>query len=169
MTTAIYAGTFDPMTEGHLSVVQQAARLFGHVIVLVALNPNKHTLFTPDERVAIMREVLDEIPNVRVSQSEGLVVQYARRVGATVLLRGVRSAMDAQFETELAQQNRELAPEIATLFLPAFAELSSVSSSRLKEMVRNGEDASPYCPPQVLALLRQRLAQAPAVTPEQKP
>jgi pantetheine-phosphate adenylyltransferase len=157
MWTAIYAVTFDPVTEGHLSVVRQAARLFGHVVVLVAVNPAKRTLFTPDERVALLREVTRDMPNVSVAFTTGLVVEYARRVGASVLLRGIRGATDAQFETELAQANRGLAPELATLFLPASAELSQVSSSALKELARSGGDLARYCPPAVAEKLRARL------------
>lgn len=160
MWTVVYAGTFDPVTEGHLSVVRQAARLFGHVIVLSAVNEKKRTIFTPEERVALLREAVKELPNVLVGFTDGLVVDYARRVGASVLLRGVRTATDAQFETELAQANRALAPELATILLPAHAELSEVSSSRLKELAREGADLSKYCPPHVAAALRAKLLEA---------
>ncbi|MCP3098751.1 pantetheine-phosphate adenylyltransferase [Myxococcus sp. K15C18031901] len=157
MTIAVYAGSFDPITSGHLSVIRQAARLFGHVVVIVAVNPAKNTLLTPDERVALVRDAVAMHPNVTVARTDGLIVDYARAIGASVLLRGVRGATDAQFETELAQNNRALAPEISTLFLPAEAHLAEVSSSALKSRAANGEDVSSFCPPAVAAMLRERL------------
>ncbi|MDY7230424.1 pantetheine-phosphate adenylyltransferase [Hyalangium rubrum] len=157
MTIAVYAGSFDPVTAGHLSVIRQAARLFGHVVVVVAVNPKKRTLLTAAERVELLREVVALHPNVTVASTEGIVVEYARAIGASVLLRGVRGATDAQFETELAQTNRALAPDISTLFLPAEAHLAEVSSSALKDRLSRGEDISAFCPAAVAAKLRQRL------------
>lgn len=158
MTIAVYAGSFDPVTAGHLSVVRQAARLFGHVVVVVAINPDKRTLLTVAERMELLREVVALHPNVSVASTEGLIVDYARAIGASVLLRGVRGATDAQFETTLAQANRALAPDLATLFLPAESHLAEVSSSRLKEKLARGEDVSDFCPPAVAAKLRSRLS-----------
>jgi len=162
MTIAVYAGSFDPVTAGHLSILRQAARLFGHVVVVVAVNPDKHTLLTVAERVELLREVVAHHPNVTVASTDGLIVEYARRIGASVLLRGVRGATDAQFETTLAQANRALAPELATIFLPAESHLAEVSSSRLKEKLSRGEDVSDFCPPAVVARLRQRLSPSPS-------
>ncbi|WP_434388763.1 pantetheine-phosphate adenylyltransferase [Melittangium boletus] len=161
MTIAVYAGSFDPVTAGHLSILRQAARLFGHVVVVVAHNPDKRTLLTAPERVELLREVVAHHPNVTVASTDGLIVEYARRIGASVLLRGVRGATDAQFETTLAQANRALAPELSTLFLPAESHLAEVSSSRLKEKLARGEDVSDVCPPAVVARLRQHLASSP--------
>ncbi|NMO13748.1 pantetheine-phosphate adenylyltransferase [Pyxidicoccus fallax] len=158
MTIAVYAGSFDPVTAGHLSVVRQAARLFSHVVIIVAVNPNKQYLLSTDERMGLLREAVRKHPNVTVAATEGLIVDYARDIGASVLLRGVRGATDAQFETELARNNRVLAPELSTLFLPAEAHLAEVSSSGLKERVARGEDVSAFCPPAVAAKLRERLA-----------
>jgi pantetheine-phosphate adenylyltransferase len=164
MTIAVYAGSFDPVTAGHLSIIRQAARLFGHVVVVVAVNPDKRTLLTEAERVELLRDAVALHPNVSVASTKGLVVDYARAIGASVLLRGVRGATDAQFETALAQANRALAPELATLFLPAEAHLAEVSSSRLKEKLAHGEDVSAFCPPAVAARLRERLGPTPAST-----
>lgn len=158
MSIAIYPGSFDPVTTGHLSVLRQAVRLYGHVVVLLAVNPQKQALFSTDERLALLREVTAPFPNVRVDCTHGLVVDYARDIGATLLVRGIRGATDAEFETLLAQQNRAIAPDIATVLLPAAAELSEVSSSRLKELARSGADVSRYCPPNVASLLREKLA-----------
>ena len=158
MTIAVYAGSFDPVTAGHLSVIRQAARLFGHVVVVVAINPDKRTLLTVAERMELLREVVALHPNVTVASTEGLIVDYARAIGASVLLRGVRGATDAQFETTLAHANRALAPDLSTLFLPAEAHLAEVSSSHLKEKLARGEDVSSFCPPAVAAKLRERLS-----------
>ncbi|AKQ64642.1 Phosphopantetheine adenylyltransferase [Myxococcus hansupus] len=158
MTIAVYAGSFDPVTAGHMSVIRQAARLFSHVVVVVARNPDKQTLLTAEERMALIREAVTHHPNVTVAFARGLIVDFARDIGASVLLRGVRGAMDAQFETTLAQNNRALAPELSTLFLPAEAHLAEVSSSGLKARVARGEDVSAFCPPAVAAKLQERLA-----------
>lgn len=159
MSIAVYAGTFDPITSGHLSVLRQAARIFVHVRVLVAVNSDKDTLFAVEERVAMIREVVAAMPQVSVDATEGLVVEYAAQIGATTLVRGIRGSSDAEFETMLAQNNRELAPEIATILLPAEPALAAVSSSSLKEQVRLGQDVVD-CPPSVLGHLQEKLAGA---------
>ncbi len=164
MSIAVYAGSFDPVTAGHLSVIRQAARLFGHVVVVVAINPNKRTLLSAAERMELLREAVTLHPNVSVASTDGLVVDYARAIGASVLLRGVRGATDAQFETKLAQTNRALAPDLSTLFLPAEAHLAEVSSSALKERLTRGEDVSAFCPAPVAAKLRQRLVESQSQT-----
>lgn len=163
MSIAVYAGTFDPITSGHLSVLRQAARIFAHVRVLVAVNPDKNTLFDVDERVGMIREVVAAMPQVSVDATEGLVVEYAAEIGATTLVRGIRGSSDATFETELAQQNRELAPEISTVLLPAEPALAAVSSSSLKEQVRLGHEVVD-CPPLVLARVKEKLGVALGTT-----
>lgn len=167
MALAIYAGTFDPLTNGHVSVVRQAVLLFDHVVVLVADNTEKKTLFDAAERVALAREALKAFPTVSVTSTRGLVVDHAKNVGANILVRGVRGATDAQFETELAKTNKKIAPGIQTVFLPAEAGLSAVSSSRLKEMARRGADVSELCAPAIAAKLDERLRgrEAPAPPP----
>lgn len=162
MTIAVYAGTFDPLTEGHVSVVRQAVRLFAHVRVLVAVHPTKKPLFTAEERVAMIREALAEMPTVSAAWSKGLVVEHARAIGATHLVRGLRDAADAAWETELARQNREIAPDVSTIMLPAEPHLASVSSSELKARAARGEDITPWCPPSIAAHLRARLAEGGA-------
>jgi len=157
MTIAIYAGTFDPITTGHLSVVKEGVRLFAHVRLLIAVHPDKEPLFSLEERVALAREAVGPMPTVSVDGTSGYVVEYARAIGATVLVRGLRGAADAAYETELAQQNRSLAPEITTVMLPAEPSLSMVSSSELKERAARGEDIGAYAPPVVAARLAERL------------
>ena len=157
MTIAIYAGTFDPITTGHLSVVKEGVRLFAHVRLLIAVHPDKEPLFSLEERVALAREAVGPMPTVSVDGTSGYVVEYARAIGATVLVRGLRGAADDAYETELAQQNRSLAPEITTVMLPAEPSLSMVSSSELKERAARGEDIATYAPPVVAARLAERL------------
>ena len=154
---AVYAGTFDPVTAGHSSVVAAAARLFAHVRVLVAVNPDKRPLFPVDERVALLRAVLGRLPNVSVDATEGLIVDYAREIGAGVMVRGVRGATDAAFETDLAARNRSLAPDVATVLLPADPRVADVSSSALKQAAARGEDVARFCAPVVARALRERL------------
>jgi pantetheine-phosphate adenylyltransferase len=159
---AVYAGTFDPPTRGHLSVVERAARLFDEVVVLCAVNPGKRPLFSPADRVAMLADAVAHLTNVRCDHDKGFVVAYARRIGARYLVRGVRGATDAHEETRLAAQNHGLAPEVETVFLPADPALSEVSSSRLKEMALRGEDLSGHCTPAVAARLVARLVPSPA-------
>jgi pantetheine-phosphate adenylyltransferase len=159
---AIYAGTFDPITAGHLSVIAQAAGIFQFVRVLIAHNPDKRTLFTRDERVALAREVTAKMPNVSVDATDGYVVEYAKQIGARFLVRGIRGASDATFETTLAQQNRALAPDVQTVLLPAEPALSEVSSSSLKALARAGSALDTHCPPAIARALRDRLARSAA-------
>ena len=157
MTIAVYAGTFDPITLGHVSVIRQAVRLFAHVRIVVARNPDKETTFTVDERLDMIRETVGSMPTVTAESTDGYVVEYARRICATVLVRGIRGASDASYETELASENRNLAPDISTVLLAAEPDLSDVSSSHLKELVLEGANVSRYCTPEVAERVRARL------------
>ena len=157
MKIAVYAGSFDPVTAGHLSVVRQAAALFDHVRVLIAVNPQKQTLFTPSERVALVRTAVARLPNVSVDFTDGLVVVYAQEIGASVLVRGVRGLTDAGQELALAQLNHELNPAVATVLLPSDPALSAISSSDLKARARRGENIDAFCPAEVAAVLRRKM------------
>lgn len=157
MTIAVYAGTFDPVTAGHLSVVREAARLFTHLVVVVAVNPEKRTLLTADERLELLRRATAHHPNVRCAATGGWVVHYAREIGAGALVRGIRGATDVEYETTLARLNRQAAPEISTVFVPAEQQLAEVSSSALKEKLLRGEDVSAFCSPEIAARVRERL------------
>ena len=154
---AVYAGTFDPVTMGHLSVIEAASRLFDHLVVLLAVNPEKRTLFNTADRLSMLRSATKLLGNVSCDITEDYVVEYARAHGATHLVRGIRDVTDADHETTLANANAKLAPEIKTIFVTADPELSRVSSSHLKDMVREGECISGLCPPEVEACLVQRL------------
>jgi pantetheine-phosphate adenylyltransferase len=166
MRIAIYAGTFDPITHGHLSVVDRGAKLFDRLWIVVAVNPTKSPIFSGEERVQMIREVTARWPNVQTAITSGYVVDFARECGATYMIRGVRGATDAEAELALANLNHELAPEIETVFVPAHPRLSVVSSSRLKELVRLGEDVSPYCPGSVARRLTSRISLDPAQNEE---
>jgi pantetheine-phosphate adenylyltransferase len=157
MKRAVYAGTFDPVTFGHLSVIERCARLFDRTWVVIAVNPGKEPLFSPEERVSLVTEISSEWRNIEVTSTAGYVVELARELDAQYLVRGVRGVTDTESELQLASLNRKLAPEIETLFVPAHPELSQVSSSGLKELLLEGADISRYCPPRVAARLRERL------------
>lgn len=157
MRIAVYAGTFDPITRGHLSVIERGARLFDRLAVLIAINPGKQPLFSPEERAQMIREATSSWPNVECASTDGYVVDLARRHGAHYLVRGVRSCTDVEGEIALAQMNHELAPDIETVFVAAHRELSEVSSSRLKELAVHGMDISKFCPPEVAVRLRERV------------
>lgn len=157
MTHAIYAGSFDPFTLGHASVVERAAELFSRVTVVVAVNPNKAPMFSPDERVALAQAQLAHLENVDVAHTTGFVVEFARSVGARFMVRGVRSVSDADEELALAALNHQLAPEVETVFLPATPGLDTISSSALKERARRGALLDGLCAPEVAAALRGRL------------
>jgi pantetheine-phosphate adenylyltransferase len=158
---AVYAGTFDPFTAGHLNVVAQAAGIFSFVRVLVAVNPDKQTWFSRAERTALIEELVAPMPNVSVDATEGLVVDYARTIGARFLVRGIRGASDATFETTLAQQNRALAPDVQTVLLPAEPALSEISSSALKARALAGASLDGLCPPHIARALTQRALAQP--------
>jgi pantetheine-phosphate adenylyltransferase len=157
MRVAVYAGTFDPVTAGHLSVIERADLLFDRTIVLVAVNPTKAPLFSIKERLAMICEATGHPQHVECAATDGWVVDYARAHEAAFLVRGVRGATDADYETALAQMNHVVAPEITTVFLPAHSNLSEVSSTRLKEMVGLGQNITAYCPAGVERRLRERL------------
>ncbi|MBI5544195.1 MAG: pantetheine-phosphate adenylyltransferase [Deltaproteobacteria bacterium] len=160
MRIAIYAGTFDPVTFGHLSVIKRAAGLFDAVVVLVAVNPCKQPMFDVHDRLLMIRESVSAWTNVGCASTEGLVVDFARAHHARFLVRGVRTCTDAEAEIALAHANHELAPEIETVFVPAEPGLSEASSSRLKELASQGADLTPWCPPQVAKRLQQRFGRA---------
>jgi len=154
---AVYAGSFDPVTLGHLSVIRRAARLFAHLRVLVAVNPEKEGVFSHEERVELVRELTRVLPNVSVEATAGLVVEHAREIGAAYLVRGIRGSGDAAIETSLAFANGQLAPELVTVFFPADPALAEVSSSLLRERAKSGEDLTGMCPLLVARALEARL------------
>jgi pantetheine-phosphate adenylyltransferase len=153
----IYAGSFDPVTNGHLDLVQRASRIFPRVIVAVARNLEKRPFFSVALRVAFLRESLRDLPTVEVDSFSGLLVDYASRKGIRLLLRGLRAVSDFEYEFQMALTNRKLHPELETLYLMPGESFSYLSSRMIKEIAVLGGDVSPLVPPAVArALLRRR-------------
>jgi len=158
LTTALYAGTFDPVTYGHLDVVRRAAALFDEVIVGVSVNPKKAPLFTQAERVEMVQAVCREFPNVTVEIVPGLVVDFARERGASVIVRGLRAVTDFEYELQMASTNRTLAPEVETIFFMPAPQYHYLSASIVTEIAQFGGDVSEFVPPEVADRLRDRAA-----------
>jgi len=154
---ALYPGTFDCLTYGHLNLIERCSRLFDRVIVAVAANTDKAPLFTVDERLGMLRKAVDGLPNVEVDQFDCLTVQYARRRGIHFIIRGLRAVSDFESELQMALMNQRLAPEIETVFLSPGLGHEFVSSSLTKEIVANGGDISTVVPPHVERELRKKL------------
>ena len=154
---AVYPGTFDPVTLGHLDIIRRGAALFDALIVTVATNAEKKSLFTLSERLALVREAIGGIAGVRVDSYEGLTAEYVRRSGASVILRGLRQHSDFEYEYQLALTNRTLCG-IETLFVMADERVSYISSHLVREVARLGGDVSALVPPNVLEALRSKTA-----------
>jgi len=155
---AVYAGSFDPCTLGHLHVIQRGALLFGRVILAVGTNPGKRYLLPDDERVDVLRRVTADLDNVSVDRFDGLLVDYCRRVGAQVILRGLRASTDFDFEFQIGLANRDMAPDIETVFLLTDPAHIFISSSLVKEIASNGGDVSRYVPEPSLVAMQARLS-----------
>lgn len=154
---AIYPGSFDPVTNGHLDVIQRAARIFDHVIVAVADNTGKKALFTIKERAELLKEVTKAIKNVSVETFDSLVIEYARHKKINVLIRGMRMTSDFDYEFQIALTNRRLAEDIETVFLMPSEHVAFVSSSLLKEIAGLNADISSFVPKAVERKLKKRL------------
>jgi pantetheine-phosphate adenylyltransferase len=154
---AIYPGTFDPITNGHADLIGRASKMFSHVMIAVAYNPNKQPLFSLEERVALVKEVTKHLPNVEVKGFTGLLADLARSEGANILIRGLRAVSDFEFEFQLANMNRRLNSELESVFLTPSEENSFISSTLVKEVALHHGDVSEFCAPVVLAALKKRL------------
>ncbi len=155
---AIYAGSFDPMTYGHWDVVQRASELFPHLIVAVGRHPSRQPLFSVDERVALLREVCSDKPGVKVESFDGLLVDFARKCGASVIVRGLRVGTDFEYELSLAHANADLAGELETVFLPTRTRFGFISASLVRDIARHGGDVARYAPEPVCRELRKKFA-----------
>jgi len=153
---AICPGTFDPIHNGHLDIIRRAARLFARVVVLVAREPNKPTLFSAEERAGLVRASCTELSNVEVDLFSGLLTAYARERGATVIVKGMRTADDFQIEQQMAMMNRALLPEADTLLMMTSPQSLYISSTLIKEVHSLGGDVSRFVPPPVAEALRQK-------------
>ena len=152
---AVYPGSFDPVTNGHLDVIRRAAGIFDKVIVGVGRNVGKAPLFTTEERVSLIQVAVSELQNVEVESFDGMLVAFAKQHGASVLVKGLRAISDFEYEFQMALANRHLDPTVETMFLMTSAEYQFLSSSIVKEMVRVGGDCSPLVPSVVMDALRR--------------
>lgn len=158
MHRALYPGTFDPITLGHVDLVTRATRIFDEVIVAIAANPSKKPLFTLDERINLACVAIGDAPRVRVEGFDGLLVDCVRRQRAQVVLRGLRAVSDFEFEFQLASANRRLDPEVETVFLTPSEAHTFTSASLVKEIAEFGGDVASFVHPAVLDALRRKFA-----------
>ncbi|ATC95864.1 pantetheine-phosphate adenylyltransferase [Pseudoalteromonas tunicata] len=154
---AIYPGTFDPITNGHSDLVARAAKMFDHVILAIAFNPNKKPFFTLDERVALAKKVLGHIPNVEIIGFSGLLADLAKQQNANLLVRGLRAVSDFEFELQLANMNRSLNPDLESIFLTPSVENSFISSSLVKEVALHQGNIDKFVHPIVAKALQERI------------
>lgn len=153
----LYPGSFDPITYGHLDLVERALRVVDRLVLAVLRNEHKNPLFSPEERMEMLREATSQYPNVEVDWFDGLLIDYARAKGTTVIIRGIRAISDYEYELQMALMNRRLAPEIETMFMMAGEAYSFISSRLVKEVVRLGGDTSGLVPQSVEQRLKDRL------------
>ena len=158
--SAMYPGTFDPITLGHEDLVRRAARLFDKVVVAIAANPAKAPMFSLEERVELAQAALSDVPNVEVSGYDGLTVDFAQDRGLRVILRGLRAVSDFEYEFQLATMNRHLTEEVETVFLTPPETYTFISSSLVREIARLGGDVSEFVSPKVKEALLERLGRA---------
>ena len=155
---AIYPGTFDPITKGHIDLVERSTRLFDRVIVSVAANPNKQPLFSLTERVELARETLAHLPTVEICGFDILLVNHAKNIGAHVILRGLRAISDFEFELQMAQMNRQLYDETETVFFTTSEQYSYLSSSLVKEVAKFGGKIDGLIPDYAIMKMKQKLS-----------
>lgn len=159
MNRVLYPGTFDPITRGHGDLVERAARLFDHVIIAVAASPKKNPLFSLEQRVALAKEVTAHLPNVEVLGFSTLLADFAKAQGATAFLRGLRAVSDFEYEFQLANMNRQLVPEVESLFLTPSEKYSYISSTLVREIAALGGDVEKFVHPAVNSALTERFKQ----------
>ena len=157
MSVAIYPGSFDPVTLGHLNIIKRASACFDKLIVCVMVNSNKHGMFTPDERVELLRRSTRRFPNVEVDFSNELLAAYARRRGARVVVKGLRAVSDYEQEVQMAVINRKLNPGLETMFLASSEKYTYLSSTIVKEMARYGADLGEFLPREIVDDVNRRM------------
>ncbi len=157
MSIAVYPGSFDPVTLGHFDIIQRSAKIMDRVIVGVLNNPSKTPLFCVEERVNMLRNLTKDIPNVEVTSFGGLLVEFVREQNANVIIRGLRAITDFDYELQLSQTNRVIAPEIDTIFLTTNLKYSYLSSSIVKEIASYDGDISEFLHPEIAELVREKM------------
>ena len=157
MKIAIYPGSFDPVTSGHLNIIQRAANIFDKLIVCVMVNAGKNPMFTLEERVELIRRVTNGLPNVEVDSSSELLADYARKRGSCVIVKGLRAGSDFENEFQMALINHKINPELDTMFLTAESQYMYLSSSTVKELGRYGVDLSDFLPHEIIPDFQRRL------------
>ena len=157
MKIAIYPGSFDPVTSGHLNIIRRAAKIFDRLIVCVMVNSGKTPMFSRDERVELIKRVTGDLPNVEVDSSEDLLADYARQKGSCVIVKGLRAGSDFENEFQMAMINRKLNPELDTMFLTAEHQYMYMSSSMVKELARYNADLSDFLPEQIIPDFENRI------------
>jgi pantetheine-phosphate adenylyltransferase len=155
---AVYAGSFDPVTLGHLDLIERSSRIFDEVIVAIGRHPTKKALFTFNERMALLRGVTEAFHNVRVESFDGLLIHFCEQIGARVIVRGLRAATDFEYELQIAHANADMVPRVDTVFLPTRTNYGFVSASLVREIASHGGDVSHYAPPSVCVALREKFA-----------
>lgn len=157
MKTAIYPGSFDPVTLGHLDIIQRAGKVFDRIIVAVLVNPAKHVVFTVDERIDFLRRATAGMDNIEFVGFDGLLADYAKKRDINVIVKGLRALSDFEYEFQMALTNRKLNPELETMFFTTSAENMFLSSSMVKQIAGFGGDISNFVPPCILGDLKERL------------
>ena len=157
MKIAIYPGSFDPVTSGHLNIIRRAAQIFDRLIVCVMVNAGKKPMFTQEERVALIRQVTSDIPNVEVDCSDELLADYAKRKGSCVIVKGLRAGSDFENEFQMAMINRKINPDLDTMFLTAEHQYMYMSSSTVKELGRYNVDLSDFLPEVIIPDFQERI------------
>ena len=158
MKIAIYPGSFDPITIGHLNIIQRAANIFDRLIVCVMVNPGKTPMFTSDERVSMIKRAIKDIPNVEVDSSDELLAEYAKRRGSCVIVKGLRAGSDFENEFQMALINHKINPNLDTMFLTSEHQDMYLSSSTVKELGNYNVDLSDFLPEQIIPDFKQRIA-----------
>ena len=157
MKIAIYPGSFDPVTSGHLNIIRRAANIFDHLIVCVMVNGGKQPMFTQEERVDLIRRVTSDLPNVEVDSSGELLAEYAKRRGSCVIVKGLRAGSDFENEFQMALINHQINPDLDTMFLTAEHQYTYLSSSTVKELGRYGVDLSQFLPEEIIPDFQERI------------
>jgi len=157
---AVYAGSFDPVTFGHLDLIERASALFSDVIVGLGVHPTRHPLFSLEERMELVSSVSRHLPNVRIDSFDGLLIDYCKQEGARVIVRGLRAVTDIEYELQIAHANADLCPSVDTIFLPSRTEHGFVSASLIREIASHGGNVSRYAPAVVCEALEKKFTVA---------